>query len=98
MSKHSPAPWYWTKNGNWQEGSGKWLASQTGMVLDYSGCGTHKCDVTEEDAHLIAAAPELLAALKGMIEVFGDKFGMGDSSVCDDARAAIAKATGKKAA
>ena len=59
MIKHSPAPWYWTKNGKWQEGSGKWLASQTGMVLDYSGCGSHKCDVTEEDARLIAASPTM---------------------------------------
>ena len=48
----------------------------------------------QANARLIAAAPELLAALKGMLEVFGDEFGIGDSSVCDDARAAIAKAEG----
>ena len=47
----------------------------------------------EANARLIAAAPELLDALKGMLEVFGDEFGMGNSSVCDDARAAITKAT-----
>lgn len=45
---------------------------------------------------LKAQRDELLAALKGMLEVFGDEFGMCDSSVCDDARAAIAKATGEK--
>lgn len=43
---------------------------------------------------LEAQRDELLAALKGMLEVFGDEFGMGDSSVCDDARAAIDKAEG----
>ena len=32
---------------------------------------------------------ELLAALKGMVEVFGDEFGMGDSETVDRARAEI---------
>lgn len=50
-------------------------------------------DKVERD--LQAQRDELLAALKGMLEVFGDEFGMGDSSVCDDARAAIAKAEGQ---
>lgn len=94
MIKHSPAPWYWTKNGKWQEGSGKWLASQTGMVLDYSGCGSHKCDVTEEDARLIAASPDLLEDLQAIINMID--YGSDDQSkVLDKARATIAKVKGK---
>ena len=46
------------------------------------------------NARLIAAAPELLEALKGMLEVFGDEFGMDTSATVDYARHAIAKATG----
>ena len=36
--------------------------------------------------------PELLEALEGMLEVFGDEFGAGESDTCDAARAAIDKA------
>lgn len=37
---------------------------------------------------------ELLAALKGMVEVFGDEFGQGDSDTVDRAMTAIAKVEG----
>ena len=48
----------------------------------------------QANAALLAAAPELLDALRGMLEVFGDEFGIGSSDTCDAARAAIAKAEG----
>lgn len=53
--------------------------------------------------HMFAAAPELLKALEGMIEVYGGKYdteGLPKHSteleLIDLARAAIAKATGQK--
>jgi hypothetical protein len=49
---------------------------------------------TKKSADLIAAAPELLDALRGMLQVFGDEFGFGDSETCDKARAAFSKAIG----
>ena len=49
-------------------------------------------DKVERD--LQAQREELLEALRGMLEVFGDEFGIGSSDTCDAARAAIAKATG----
>ena len=53
-----------------------------------------------EDARLIAAAPELLAALEQMVSVFLDtegRHGESENDAMDAARAAIAKATGEKA-
>jgi hypothetical protein len=47
---------------------------------------------TKENAQLIAAAPELLAALKALI--FQEEMNMGDCGIRDQARAAIAKAEG----
>jgi len=46
---------------------------------------------TEANARLIAAAPELLAALKGLIDLAGPSC----VGACDVARAAIAKAEGR---
>lgn len=60
-SKHTPGPWVWNK-WTWLDGAGG------KEVLDYAGCGTHECVVSEPDAHLIAAAPELLEALQGEVE------------------------------
>ncbi len=58
MIKRTPGPWEWVEDSPSQCGSGKWLGSKSGMVLDYEGCGSHRCDVSEADARLIAAAPE----------------------------------------
>ena len=64
------------------------------------------CDLEKEsnestaNARLIAAAPELLAALQGMIEYFVDYSwdDYSDTETLQAARAAIAKATGDQTA
>lgn len=97
-AKHTPGPWCMGRKGNecriYADRDQHAIARTYGTGLN----GIGVCELTgpenKADARLIAAAPELLAALKGMLEVFGDEFGMGDSSVCDDARAAIAKVEG----
>lgn len=51
----------------------------------------------EADARLIAAAPDLLSTLKGLVEYVGghDEYAdVGLAGRCDQARAAIAKAEG----
>ena len=52
--------------------------------------------VTTKDGKLMAAAPELLEALKAFTDVYGVDDVKRWMTVRDNARAAIAKATGKK--
>ena len=89
-AQHTPGPWKATKDPH-----GTSSDYCIGMATDVARID-RVAVCSERDASLIAAAPCLLDALKGMLEVFGDEFGMGDSSVCDDARAAISKATRSK--
>ena len=86
-AKHTPGPWKIDYGYNRS-------INFIGPCVPDQYAGSSWLRVTEANARLIAAAPELLDALKGMLEVFGDEFGMGNSSVCDDARAAIAKVEG----
>lgn len=81
MDKHSVGPW--TMRG-----------SYTGSTVIHieDANGQHLAAVRKEmDADLIAAAPELLAALRVIV----GNGGIGPESMFREARAAIAKATGK---
>lgn len=68
MSKHTPGPWKLVRDG--QEPSDGWLLVQFREWSVYSepmhgdSIGTQ-----ESDARLIAAAPEMLAALKAVLPV-----------------------------
>ena len=83
---HTPAPWHFKK-----------LAMHDGghvvMFTTQNGQRTHRLDCAgefkEADARLIASAPELLAALIGVVKV-ADRA----TVEFDAARAAIAKAEG----
>lgn len=95
--KHTPGPWL----SKVKEKAGFiycWVQNRDNYIADMSPAyvKNHGVDaeVMKANAALIAAAPELLGALKGMIEVFGDEFGMGESETVDRAMAAIAKAEG----
>ena len=85
--KHSPAPWSWDAPV-WSydpEQEAPWLIDADEKIVL---CGEINCG-NEANARLIAAAPELLAALQGVLRVADratDEF--------DAARAAIVKATG----
>jgi hypothetical protein len=90
MSGHTPGPWMFRRakerprfiiEGLSSTGSGVWF------LADVEG---RSIDTNEANARLIAAAPELLAALKDLVE-FEDR----DDRLRDAARAAIAKAEGR---
>ena len=81
MSEHSPAPW-----------SIRQSATHVTVVTASGDAIFHddkRLPGVMEDARLIAAAPELLEALKVLVE----NGGIGPEQMFHDARAAIAKAT-----
>lgn len=90
MSKHTPGPWYVGREDQ-----------NTGEIEVVSEDRPYIClvfpgaidEVTPANARLIAAAPELLEALIGFMNEFGDK-SINNKNVWN-ARSAIAKATGK---
>ena len=96
MSKHTPGPWQWTQHFDptisiYKDGFG-----QIARLYD-SSAGTGKAN-----ARLIAAAPDLLEALQGILGYFdsGNSVSVSQATIkarSDEvkaARAAIAKATG----
>lgn len=90
MSKHTPGPWVATcrhmsyKGGDWPED--EFLQWEVEGPRVPWGRG----EFYQADARLIAAAPELLDALKVMLENGADY-----TATRDQARAAIAKAEGR---
>ena len=100
MSKHTPGPW-----SQVPQSDGSTLIArryETGnqmkpMGLRIVGFTMARKDSLQEDeanARLIAAAPELLEALKDMLDGHEDACTGYGEGAADKARAAIAKATG----
>ncbi len=97
MSKHTPGPWLNLRRLVVAPGHGAVASVWDGTI--HTGEGSK---ITKEEgganAHLIAAAPELLAAMQGLMEIaetaMPDTFFASDSRV-NAARAAIAKAEGE---
>jgi hypothetical protein len=92
MTKHTPGPW------------GLSPCSNGGALVTRTGVQSHLQVVPEADAHLIAAAPDLLAALRDFAEV-GDNLIHAELvtqqrrsllNMLSVARAAIAKADGQQ--
>lgn len=97
----TPGPWIW-KDG--YEGLYAGSIAQENAVMDfamYEGMWLSYRDERDANANLIAAAPELLAALKQAVEVMESvaKTHSYDISIgaVPDARAAIQKAEGRSA-
>lgn len=86
---HTPGPWH---SGGCTIYAGSYRVAQT-WDAEYDGMPTHQM---EADAGLISAAPELLAALEGILQWWMESDGGDDMPVdlFDGAQAAIAKAKG----
>ncbi|HSG19548.1 MAG TPA: hypothetical protein VLA31_02160 [Burkholderiaceae bacterium] len=92
MSKHTPGPWR-PRNGIVLADSHKGTHCSDEDIAFYGGPLVCESIRTDANARLIAAAPDLLEALKAMLEYYGSHTACVE---CQDmARAAIAKAEGK---
>ena len=93
MSKHTPGPWIV------REVSGAGWPGQRGFAIDYNAEQEQIVDFVyeEADAHLIAAAPELLEAIEELMD--GYLYGCDKETKRENAkraREAIAKAKGER--
>lgn len=93
MSAHTPAPWWVTDSGVRDRGG---YIAHTNPVQHYEGQDERyafEVAQREADKHLIAAAPELLEALRVLLEAIdGNHVTTGDYN---QAHHAIAKAEGR---
>ena len=89
--KHTPGPWrlVWWGNEAYPyplsilaENDGAWIARDGHVSSD-------------ANARLIAAAPDMLEALRGMLRL-AEAANVSERIICHEARAAIARATGEK--
>ena len=95
-AKHTPGPWTYHKMEEWTraEDSGKINIIAHGPIA-YTGDNGNGPENAEANAALIAAAPDLLAALRGLVHRCTSE-GVGTSwANMNDAREAIAKAEGR---
>ena len=102
MTKHTPGPW-WVGTGTSDQ-----LGPVLAIVRKEESCGAAIAvidtvtgdEVSQENARLIAAAPDLLNALQAIVKSLA---GQDDEGMIEhaqqmiDARSAIAKATGEQA-
>lgn len=95
-TKHTPGPWIVYKSGVWSPP--KMRGEQINIIANCNTQNLDGCDLA--NATLIAAAPELLEALKAIVkEYVNDLWNCVDPSISQDniekAKLAIAKAEGK---
>lgn len=99
MSGHTPGPWTKVNGELFGPHGRRVLVSDSGIGVV---CGSNPDPEHEANARLIAAAPELLEALRDLLRAVG-RAGYDDAdsgelfeldSAAEEARAVIAKATG----
>lgn len=101
--KHTPGPWHWTEDGR-LEPVNTAQSRSIAAILNNDGCMVYRDapagwdDEQGENLALIAAAPELLAALKNVLDMMENWHALeGTPSMTEQfgaGRKAIAKAEG----
>jgi hypothetical protein len=104
-AKHTPGPWSYDPASFWKRPGlrgFKVYGPDSKSIAAYSSAGNRNAEEQEANARLIAAAPDLLAALRELIETaerFADLRGSTDQKALwadlEAARIAIAKAVPK---
>lgn len=101
-AQHTPGPWTWTEDADAdpeENGCAMELHREGFNVGDADSILYHGADwrITEANARLIAAAPQMFDCLTGVLEQLED-WGSGGGPLAQEVRAAIARATGQEAA
>lgn len=100
MTQHTPGPWFAEFNGTYWE---VWSNGDFGRIGDACASSASRpehgsLELGEANARLMAAAPDLLAACKGLLDAIHDSMTHAAQAAhaeqIDAARAAIAKAEG----
>lgn len=92
QTQHTPGPWRYCKtNGSPTHGEHVIAGAKPGYLAEVRDCGSGDVGA---NARLIAAAPELLAALQAIVSSCGVRIDDPRVLHFDAAYAAIAKATG----
>jgi hypothetical protein len=96
MSKHTPGPWrYARENGSPTTGQHMIAGGRPGYLAEVRDCGSGNVIA---NSLLISAAPDLLQVAKNFVEWFEcDRIADKPTVELEQARAAIAKATGEQA-
>lgn len=95
MSKHTPGPW---KASTQPQPNGCPIIGARGLMVAMLAHSVNEPDQKETalaNAALIAAAPQLLAALRGMVDSYEREGHRSKNPALIAARAAIAKAEGR---
>ena len=85
-AKHTPGPW---------KAFSTWVDGADGSTVAETGLPTTPTRLAAANAELIAAAPDLLAALRGMLDVQSSRDPFKEREAERAALAAIAKAEGR---
>ena len=90
MSKHTPGPWRIDRGS--KTGTARGISASARNIVNFNGLAKPMSNETEANARLIAAAPDLLDALRYVL----DCIERNEISDMQPARAAIAKAEGRE--
>ena len=94
-TKHTPGPWEKADGTDGiTRGIRGWHGPEMVNVINWNGISRATSVTGQANARLIAAAPDLLEALKWMV-LRTEEGGYPDGKCLEEARAAIARATGE---
>ena len=100
--KHTPGPWFYVSQRDWPHRQEIYITAMNWGVVAVASIDRSLAvsEVQRANLNLISAAPDLLEALKALVDDVSDRFDLdcpstnpGIKSCVAEARAAIAKAT-----
>ena len=94
-AQHTPGPWYMDGYDLGHYEFAVYGGERNAYIARLEDDGGDTAEQVEANARLIAAAPDLLAALRHFVAPFGHTFSPDGCSACDAAWTAFKKAEGR---